>query len=72
MMTEAQKDKLFRMTFWGAGVLYLWALFIFWMAPEWELSALTYYLLGVLPALLGVGALATALGLHMDLQKGDD
>lgn len=70
-MTEAQKDKLFRVTFFGAGLLYVWSLFIFWMAPEWGLSGVSYYILGVLPALLGVGALATALGLHMDLQKGN-
>jgi hypothetical protein len=71
-MTEAQKDKLFRVTFVGAGVLYVWALFIFWMAPEWELSGKTYYLLGVLPALLGVASLVTALGLHVDMRKRDE
>lgn len=71
-MTETQKDKLFRATFWGAAFLYLWALFVFWMAPEWELSGMTYYLLGVLPALGGVGLLATALGVYVDLQKSDD
>jgi hypothetical protein len=68
-MTESQKDTLFRVTFWGAGVLYLWALFIFWMAPEWELSGTTYYFLGVLPALGGVVSLAVALGTYVDLQK---
>ena len=71
-MTEAQKDKLFRVTFLGAGLLYVWALFIFWVAPEWGLSSTTYYLLGVLPAFLGVASLVTALGLHMDLRKRDD
>ena len=60
-MTEAQKETLFRVTFWGAGLLYVWALFVFWMAPEWELSGRTYYFMAVLPALLGVVALATAL-----------
>jgi hypothetical protein len=71
-MTESKKSTLFQVTFLGAGVLYIWALFIFWMAPEWGLSGTTYYLLGVLPAFLGVASLVTALGLHMDLRKGDD
>lgn len=70
-MTEAEKRKLFRVTSWGAGVLYVWALFIFWMAPEWELSGWTYYVLGVLPALAGVVSLATALGLYLDLREKD-
>ena len=68
-MTDAQKETLFRASYWGAGVLYVWALFVFWMAPEWELSGRTYYFMAVLPALLGVFALATALGLYMDLRK---
>jgi hypothetical protein len=68
-MTDAQKETLFRWSYWGAGVLYVWALFIFWMAPEWDLSGRTYYLVGVLPALFGVIALATALGLYMDLRE---
>lgn len=68
-MTETQKDTLFRVTFWGAGVLYVWALFVFWMAPEWELSGKTYYFMGVLPALGGVVSLAVALGTYVDLQK---
>lgn len=71
-MTEGQKDTLFQVTFLGAGVLYVWALFVFWMAPEWELSGMSYYLLGVLPAFLGVASLATAIGLHVELQEGDD
>jgi hypothetical protein len=68
-MTQAQKNLLFRVTFWGAGGLYIWALIVFWMAPEWELSGWTYYFLGVLPALAGVGSMTTALGLYVDLQK---
>jgi len=68
-MTDTQKDTLFRVTFWGAGVLYLWALFVFWMAPEWELSGQTYYFVGVLPALVGVVSLAVSLGVYVDLQK---
>jgi hypothetical protein len=70
-MTEAQKERLFQVTFWGAGLLYVWALFIFWMAPEWRLSGQTYYVLGVLPALVGVVSLAVSLGLYVDLQKKD-
>jgi len=70
-MTQAQKDLLFRVTFWGAAVLYAWALIVFWMAPEWELSGMTYYFVGVLPALAGVVSMVTALGLYVDLQKGD-
>lgn len=68
-MTESQKDTLFRVTFWGAGVLYVWSLFVFWMAPEWELSGQTYYFMGVLPALGGVVLLAISLGTYVDLQK---
>ncbi len=71
-MTEPQKDKLFQVTFLGAGFLYVWALFVFWMAPEWELSGMSYYLLGVVPAFLGVASLATAIGLHVDMQEGDN
>lgn len=71
-MTDDQKDTLFQVTFLGAGLLYVWALFIFWMAPGWELSGMSYYLLGVLPAFLGVASLATALGLHVDLREGND
>jgi len=70
-MTETRKQRLFRVTFWGAGILYVWSLFIFWMAPEWELTGWTYYALGVLPALGGVASLATALGLHVDIREGD-
>lgn len=68
-MTEAQKDTLFRATFWGAGLLYAWALFVFWMAPEWELSGRMYYFMGVLPALVGVVLLSISIGLYVDLQK---
>lgn len=71
-MTDEQKDTLFQVTFLGSGLLYVWALFIFWMAPEWELSSMIYYLLGVVPAFLGVASLATALGLYMDLRKKGD
>jgi hypothetical protein len=70
-MTESKKDTLFRVTFWGAGLLYIWALFVFWMAPEWELSGQTYYFMGVLPALGGVVSLAVSLGVYMDLQKDE-
>lgn len=70
-MTEAKKDKLFQLTFWGAGLLYVWALFVFWMAPQWGLSGWTYYLMGVLPAFGGVVSLAVSLGLYVDLQKDD-
>jgi len=68
-MTDPQKETLFHVSYWGAGLLYVWALYIFWMAPEWQLSSRTYYLTGVLPAFLGVVALATALGLYMDLYQ---
>ena len=71
-MTESQKRILFRIAYWGAALLYVWALFVFWMAPEWELSGRTYYLMGVLPALVGVVSLTTALGLYVDLRKRDD
>lgn len=70
-MTETQKDTLFRVTFWSAGLLYVWALFVFWMAPEWEMSGDTYYFMGVLPALGGVVSLAVSLGLYVDLQKDE-
>jgi len=68
-MTDQQKETLFQVSYWGAGLLYVWALYVFWMAPEWQLSGRTYYLMGVLPAFLGVVALATALGLYMDLYQ---
>jgi len=68
-VTEPQKRILFRVAYGSAGVLYVWALFVFWMAPEWQLSGRTYYLMAVLPALVGVVALCTALGVYVDLQK---
>jgi hypothetical protein len=68
-MTDPQKKLLFRVAYGGAGLLYVWALFVFWMAPEWQLSDRTYYRMAVLPALVGVVALCTALGLYVDLQK---
>jgi len=68
-MTERQKEILFQVSYWGAAFLYVWALYVFWMAPEWQLSGRSYYLLGILPAFLGVVALATALGLYMDLYQ---
>ncbi len=68
-MTNAKKYTLYRVMFWGAGGLYVWALFIFWMAPKWQLSGLTYYFLGVLPALLGVVLMTSALGLYVDLKE---
>lgn len=71
-MTRTQKETLFRVSFWSAGLLYLWALFIFWMGPEWELAGMTYYAIGVLPALGGVVSLSFAIGLHVELQNGDD
>ncbi|MFB6248578.1 MAG: hypothetical protein ABEL97_08420 [Salinibacter sp.] len=71
-MTKSQKETLFQTSFLGAGLLYLWALFIFWMAPEWELAGMKYYVLGVLPALGGVVSLSFAIGLHVELQKGED
>jgi hypothetical protein len=71
-MTTSQKKTLFRASFVGAGFLYVWALFIFWMAPEWELAGMTYYVLGVLPALAGVISLSLAIGLHLELRREED
>lgn len=71
-MTRSQKEILFRVSFWGACLLYLWALFIFWMGPEWEMAGMTYYAMGVVPALGGVVSLSFAIGLHVELHKGED
>jgi hypothetical protein len=71
-MTRSTKQRLFNVAFGGAGLLYLWSLFVFWMAPRWELSESMYLLTGILPAMLGVVALILALGLHLDLRRRDD
>jgi hypothetical protein len=71
-MTRSTKQWLFNLSFGGAGLLYVWSLFVFWMAPRWELSESTYLLTGILPAMLGVVALILALGLHLDLRRKDD
>ena len=70
-MSKSRKQQLFQLTFGLAAVLYLWSLYIFWEAPGW-LSGTAYFFAGILPALVGVVCLATALGLHMDIQADDD
>jgi hypothetical protein len=70
-MTKHQKKQLSWGTFGLAAVLYVWSLYVFWEAPGW-LSGTAYFFVGILPALVGVVCLATALGLHMDIHAGDD
>ncbi len=70
-MDDTQKDRLFRYAFWGAALLYVWVLAMLWIGPEWGLSGTTYFLVGILPAIIGVVLLAAAMGLYMDLHKDD-
>lgn len=70
-MTRKQKQRLFRVTLWTAGVLYAWGLIIIWFGPTWGLRGWTFYVLGVVPALAAVLSLATALGLYLDLREGE-
>lgn len=70
-MDQNRKQRLFQVNFGLAAVMYLWSLYIFWEAPGW-LSGTAYFFVGILPALVGVVCLATALGLHMDIQAEDE
>lgn len=71
-MTTGEKRRLFHLCSWGAALLYAWGLFILWMAPEWALSEWTYYLVGVLPVVVGVTFMTTSIGLYLDLREEDD
>lgn len=70
-MTQEQKERVFRIALWAAGVLYAWGIAVIWMGPSWGLSGWTFYSLGVFPSLAAVVSLATALGLYMDLREGE-
>jgi len=70
-MSREQKETLFRLTFGLAGLLYLWSVYVIWGAPGW-LSGYSYFVVGIVPALLGVVCLAAALGLHADIRADDD
>lgn len=71
-MTDDQKERWFRISFWSAAVLYAWGFVIMWIGPEWGLSGGTFYLVGVLPTVVAVFAMSTALGLYMDLRGKDE
>jgi len=65
-MTEQTKQHLFQVTFALAGLLYLWSIYVIWEVPGW-LEGQSYFVIGVVPALIGVVSLAVALGLHLDI-----
>lgn len=71
-MTTQRKRRLFQVSLWSSGVLYIWGLLVLWMAPEWGLSDDTFYVVGVLPSAVGVFTLSAALGLYMDLNEKDE
>jgi uncharacterized membrane protein YhaH (DUF805 family) len=71
VMDETQKGRLFRLTFWGAALLYVWVIAMLWLGPEWAMSGRTYFFAAILPAVVGVVALAAAIGLYVDLHKDD-
>jgi hypothetical protein len=71
-MSQIDNERWFQISMWSAAVLYLWSIFMIWMGPEWGLSGGTFYVMGVLPAVLGVFALCTAVGLHMDISKQEE
>ncbi|MEF8938881.1 MAG: hypothetical protein V5A22_03480, partial [Salinivenus sp.] len=68
-MTRSQKERYFQISLWTSGALYAWGLAMLWMAPVWELEGWTYYALGVVPSMLAVMLMSTALGLYIDLQE---
>jgi hypothetical protein len=70
-MDHSQKDRLFRLTFGSAALLYVWVIAMLWLGPEWALSGRTYFFVGILPAVAGVVALAAALGLYVDLHEDE-
>lgn len=67
-MTHDTKQKLFPIAFGCAALFYAWAIVALWMGPSWNLSGITYLLVGILPAFLGVLSTVSALALHLDLQ----
>ena len=70
-MDDTRKGRLFRLTFWGAVLLYVWVIAMLWLGPEWALSGRTYFFVAILPALVGVVSLASAIGLYVDLHADD-
>jgi hypothetical protein len=71
-MTTEQKETVFEISYWSAAVLYVWGIVMIWVGPQWGLSGWTFYFAGVLPAVLAVVSLATALGLYLDLYKSEE
>lgn len=68
-MADDPKKPWFQIALWSAAALYAWSIVMIWVGPEWRLSGRLFYLIGVLPAVLGVFAMCTAVGLHMDIYE---
>lgn len=66
------RERLFQVTFWGAAVLYVWVIAALWVGPAWGLSSDVYFVVGIVPAVAGVGLFATSMGVFQDLLKEDD
>jgi hypothetical protein len=71
-MADNEKERWFQIALWSAAVLYAWSFVIIWVGPEWGFSGRLFYLTGVLPAVLGVFAMSTAVGLHIDIYKQEE
>lgn len=71
-MFDMDREQVFQATFWGAALLYVWVIAALWVGPAWALSGDVYFFVGILPAVLGVVLLATAMGVYHDLLKDEN
>lgn len=66
-----EKQTLFRLSYGGAALFYVWAIGALWIGPAQRLSGTRYLLIGVLPALFGVVCTITAFALHVQIREDD-
>lgn len=71
-MFGIDRERVFQGAFWGAALLYVWVIAALWIGPELRLSGDVYFFVGIVPAVLGVVLLATAMGVYHDLLKEDE